>query len=59
MYQQCSSRAQAAMSTKPCINMDYTLRAHIPGDYNIKKGERKLIITGYSVEDVKFTFDRY
>ena len=57
VYQQCSS--QAAMSKKPCINMDYTLRAHVQGDYNIKKGEYKLIITGSSVEDVKFTFDRY
>ena len=57
MYKQCSS--QAAMSTKPCINMDYTPRAHIQGDYNIKKGEYKLIIIGSSVEDVNFTFDRY
>ncbi|XP_044170648.1 uncharacterized protein LOC122954703 [Acropora millepora] len=41
------------------VNMDYSLLAHIQGDYNINKGEYKLIITGSSVEDVKFTFDRY
>lgn len=41
------------------VNMDYSLRAHIQGDYNIEKGEYKLIITGSTVEDVKFTFDRY
>ena len=39
--------------------MNYSERAHIQGDYDIKKGEYKLIITGSSIENVKFTFDRY
>ena len=39
--------------------MNYAERAHIHGDYDIKKGEYKLIITGSSVEEVKITFNRY
>ncbi|XP_044172217.1 uncharacterized protein LOC122956590 [Acropora millepora] len=50
---------QSGQNVYKTVNMDYSLRAHIQGDYNIKKGEYKLIITGSSVEDVKFTFDRY
>lgn len=50
---------QSGRNVYKTVNMDYSLRAHIQGDYNIKKGEYKLIITGSSVEDVKFTFHRY
>jgi len=50
---------QSGWNVYKTVNMDYSLRAHIQGDYNIKKGEYKLIISGNSVEDVKFTFDRY
>ena len=50
---------QSGQNVYKTVNMDYSLLAHIQGDYNIKKGEYKLIITGSSVEDVKFTFDRY
>jgi len=50
---------QSGQNVYKTVNMDYSRRAHIQGDYNIKKGEYKLIITGSSVEDVKFTFDRY
>lgn len=50
---------QSGQNLYKTVNMDHSLAAHIQGDYNIKKGEYKLIITGSSVEDVKFTFDRY
>ena len=48
------------MSTKPSTwitRFEHTSK--VIGDYNVKRGEYKLIITGSSVEDVKFTFDRY
>ena len=48
---------QSGWNVYKTVNMDYSFRAHIQGDYNNKKGEYKLIITGSSVEDVKFTFD--
>ena len=41
------------------VNMDYSAKTHILGDYNIHKGEFKLIIAGSSVENVTFTFKRY
>ena len=50
---------QSGRNVYKTVNMDYSLCSHIQGDYNIKRGEYKLIITGSSVEDVKFTFDRY
>ena len=50
---------QSGRNVYKTVNMDYSLRAHIEGDYNIKKGEYKLIITGSSVDEIKFTFDRY
>lgn len=50
---------QSGQNVYKTVNMDYSLRAHIEGDYNIKKGEYKLIVTGSSVEGIKFTFDRY
>lgn len=50
---------QSGQSVYKTVNMDYSLRTHIQGDYNIRKGEYKLIISGSSVEDVEFTFDRY
>ena len=50
---------QSGRNVYKTVNMDYLLRAHIEGDYNIKKGEYKLIITGSSVDEIKFTFDRY
>ena len=50
---------QSGRNVYKTVNMNYSDCAHIEGDYNIKKGEYKLIITGSSVEDVKFTFDRY
>lgn len=50
---------QSGQNVYKTVNKDYSLRAHIQGDYNIKKGEYKLIITGSSVENVTFTFDRY
>ena len=50
---------QSGRNVYKTVNMDRSLCAHIEGDYNIKKGEYKLIITGSSVDDIKFTFDRY
>ena len=50
---------QSGKNVYKTVNMDRSLCAHIEGDYNIKKGEYKLIISGSSVEEVKFTFDRY
>ena len=50
---------QSGRNVYKTVNMNYAERAHIEGDYDIKKGEYKLIITGFSVEEVKFTFDRY
>lgn len=50
---------QSGQNVYKTVNMDYSLCAHIQGDYNVRKGEYKLIITGSSVEDVTFTFVRY
>ena len=50
---------QSGRNVYKTVNMNYAERAHIEGDYDIKKGEYKLIITGSSVDEIKFTFDRY